>query len=334
MTQAHLHTWFSKTLKLTLIASLILVGGIAPSAQAATDANSGQGLQISPVLTELNGERGGSYTIKLSVMNVTGSDLIFNSQVNDFGAKDETGTPEILLDQNAPASASIKAWVTPIRSLRLKPKQVQSIDVKINVPKDAEPGGHYGVVRFSGTPPELEDTGVSLAASAGTLILVRVSGAINEQLRAVELFATNNGQPGSWFESTPLTLVQRIKNEGNVHVKPVGTGVVTDMFGRKVASIQINPDNRNILPNSIRRFEESFNGSWLIGQYTMNMSLAYGTTGQVLEGQTTFWIIPWRLILAVIAILALLFFGLRWKLNRYKAKIIRKATGGNSSHKK
>ena len=260
--------------------------------------------------------------IKLNILNVTTSDLVFTAQANDFSSKDETGTPEVLLDGSLPATSSLRSWVAPIASVRLKPKQSQTIDVKISVPANAEPGGHYGVVRFSGTPPELVDTGVALSASTGTLVLVRVNGAVNEQLQLADFFVSQGGTKSWWFEAAPITLVQRIKNTGNVHVKPIGDATITDSFGRQVATIPLNEEKRNVLPNSIRRFEEKFDKSWLFGQYTVSMALAYGTTGQVLEGKLSFWVIPWKLILLALAILIIIIFGARWLLGRYKNKII------------
>ncbi len=54
------------------------------SSAFAQSTDAANGLQISPALVQLNGEKGKSYTVELKVLNVTGSDLSFKTAVNDF----------------------------------------------------------------------------------------------------------------------------------------------------------------------------------------------------------------------------------------------------------
>lgn len=308
-----------------LMASLMPV--FAGQARAVDTSTKGQGMQISPVLVELNGDKGKSYKIKLNVLNVTTGDLVFSSAVNDFKSKDDTGAPEIILDGSLPPSLSLKSWISPIAPLRLKSKQTQTVEATVNIPADAEPGGHYGVIRFSGKAPELSDTGVALAASAGTLVLVRVNGEAKESLQFADLYTMQDGKPGGWFETGPVTLVEKIKNTGNVHVKPKGPAVIKNMFGQTVGTLDVNPDSANILPDGTRKFEQKYDKKWLFGKYSVSMDLAYGTTGQVLQGKLDFWIIPWKIILVVILLVVGLFFLFRWLLRRYNARIIAKHSG-------
>ncbi len=303
-----------------IVASLVLTA--VPHARAVDTATQGQGMQISPVLVELNGDKGKSYKIKLNVINVTPGDLVFTSAVNDFTSKDETGAPEIILDGANPPSSSLKSWISPIPPLRLKSKQSQTIEATINIPANAEPGGHYGIIRFSGKAPELDESGVALAASAGTLVLVRVNGQVNETLQLADFYTEQDGKQSFWFEQGPVDLVEKIKNTGNVHVKPKGQAVIKDMFGRTVASLEVNADGGNILPNGTRRFAQTLDKRWLFGKYTVSMDLAYGTTGQVLQGKLNFWIIPWKLIMLVVLVLVGIVFLLRWLLRRYNARVI------------
>ena len=193
------------------------------------------------------------------------------------------------------------------------------------MPPNAEAGGHYGVIRFSGTAPELQKNGVSLAASAGVLLLVRVSGNSTEQLNFKEFFTQRGDQRRSWFENGPITFVERIDNSGNVHVAPHGSLIVKNMFGKNVAELKVNDKTGNILPSSIRRFEQTFNKSRLFGKYTASVSLAYGTQGKVVSSSLTFWVIPYKAILAVLLILVLLILVIRQLIKRYNRWVIRKA---------
>lgn len=314
---------------ISLVFSAILLVGILLFNNVVIAQNSssaGHGFQISPVLVELNADPGKQYTINIVLKNITTSTLATRSQVNDFGAKNEVGDPEIFLDERENRTYSLKSWVDKVPSYTLKSQESKTIPVTINIPADAEPGGHYGVVRFTGVAPELsgDDNAVSLSGSIGTLVLVRVSGDIKESIKLEEFFAAQGTQKSSFFEKGPINLVERIKNTGNVHIKPTGTVVVKDMFGKTKASLKVNEPPKNILPDSIRRFEQEWNKKWLFGRYTADLNLAYGTTGQVLTGQLVFWVIPWKLIIIVLLSLIALFFILRFAIKKYNTMIARK----------
>jgi hypothetical protein len=296
----------------------ILLHGTA-FAQSADAAN---GLQISPALVQLNGERGKSYTVELKVLNVTGSDLSFKTAVNDFAAKDETGTPSILLNNSTPLPTSIQTWVNSIPDFTLKAHEEKTINAVITIPTNAEPGGHYGVIRFSGTQPQLTGTGVGLSASAGTLFLVSVAGDSTEKIDLATFEASENNKPSSLFEYGPITFVTRFQNTGTVHLQPTGTIVINDIFKNKVADLPVNGDKGNILPASTRRFESVLDKKWMFGRYTATISASYGTHGQAIVETISFWVIPYKLILIGLAILATILYVLRIAIKRYNKYII------------
>src|SRR4051812_29010594 len=145
-----------------------------PIATAATPpANTGQALEIAPPLVYLNVNPGQKTTAQILIRDVSNSPLNVTGQVNDFVATGETGTPKVILDNNTNDPYSMKAWVAPIPTLQLVPKQIKTLTISINVPSNASPGGHYGVVRFTGTAPSINGgNGVTLSASIGALMLL------------------------------------------------------------------------------------------------------------------------------------------------------------------
>lgn len=266
----------------------------------------GQGLEISPPLLDLKANPGEEVKTKLQVRNVTQGTLVIKAQFEDFIAGGEDGQPKILLSEGEKSPYSIKDWLNAPSDITLAPGQRQAIDVSIKVPQDASPGGHYGVVRFTGTPPEIENTGVSLSASVGTLILVNVSGNTTQSARIAELFTSRNGKKGSLFEYGPVGITTRVQNTGNVHFQPKGTVQVKDTFGRTVHLAQFNEDSRNVLPGSIRKFEQTFDKKLLFGKYTVQADIVYGSENQITSAKTTFWVVPYKLIGIVILGIALL----------------------------
>jgi hypothetical protein len=309
----------------------------APAAFAATPApaqpnpaNNGQALEIAPPLVYLTVNPGQTVNTQIYIRDISSGDLIVTGQVNDFVADGESGAPKVLLnnDQNDPYS--LKGWVASLPTLQLIPKQIKTLPITFNIPANASPGGHYGVVRFTATAPSLRGSGVSLSASLGALVLLTVNGKINENLSVQEFSVNRGGKPGTAFAASPVNFVERLKNNGNVHVQPTGQVSVTDMFGKKLAAVNVNVPPGNILPRSIRKFSQPLDSTVignkkLFGRYTANLKVTYGTSKKVLTASLVFWVIPYRLIITVIVVLIAGFFLLRFGLRRYNRYILEQA---------
>lgn len=315
--------------------TLFLVGfnTISVSAQTA-NTNAAQGIQISPTLVKLNASRGSTYNVNLTVTNVTGSDLLYKTSVSDFGASGETGSPHIFINTKLSPAASIRTWVDTIPQFTLTSHQSKTITAQITIPTNAEPGGHYGVIQFSGNAPTLNSTGVGLSASAGVLMLITVAGNINQQANLDSFYTSPsvNGKESSFFEAGPVYFIVRIQNVGNVHVEPAGNISVTDIFGNVVSTVPVNQDKSNVLPNSIRRFVGAkVNKSWMFGMYTANLTLGYGNHGQAITNTITFWVIPYRLILVILLVLITVIYILRRMIKVYNRRIIENAKNENKN---
>lgn len=322
--------------------SLIVLTGLPTTVLAATSSSqdAGQALEIAPPIITLKVNPGQVVKTTIQLRDVSKAKLLVTNQVNDFVAAGEDGTPKILMGEDNGNPFSLKNWVAPISPLTLSPQQIKKIPVTINVPKSASPGGHYGVIRFTGTAPNLSDSGASkvgLSASLGALVLLTVNGKLKHDLAVQEFSVNNGGKAGSFFQSTPLNFVVRLKNNGNVQEEPTGQIVITDMFGHTTAGVNVNNPPRNVLPDSIRKFDIKLDKSVLgtkrlFGRYTAKLHLNYGQNGsKTLDTTLTFWIIPWKLIASIIVGLIILFFLLRWLLKGYKRRIISQAQGSNSA---
>ena len=247
--------------------------------------------------------------------------------MNDFAAQGESGIPKISLDTNDPNPYSLITWVKPLGQLRLEPKQIKSIPVSITIPKNAAPGGYYGVIRFTAAAPESNTTSVSLSASLGTLIFLRVNGQAKESASLEEFSTSQNGNKMFLFEATPLDFNIRINNSGNVYEQPVGQIAISDMFGKPVANVNVNLERRVVLPGSIRKFEVPLDkgvlgDKMLFGRYTAKLTMTYGAEGQKVTTELSFFVIPWKLILIGLAVLVGGFFIVRFALKRYRENIL------------
>lgn len=325
----------TKRIHLTLTATVLLtyVGLlIAPTAFAATQSNpqnAGQALEIAPPVITLTVNPGQTITTRIYLRDIASTNLNVTGQANDFVAAGEDGTPKVLLDPNENDPYSLRHWVATLPTLQLIPREIKSMAVTIRVPKDASPGGHYGVIRFTATPPSLKDTGVSLSASLGALLLVTVRGKLVDNLSLQSFTVNQNGKAGGFFEAAPLTFSELLRNTGNVHEQPAGQVTVTDMFGKTLAILGINQPPHNVLPASSRRFDEVLDSSvignkMLFGRYTATLNATYGNN-KVVTGSISFWVVPYRLIAVIIAAGVAGFFGLRFAIRRYNRFIIGQA---------
>ncbi len=311
-----------RNILLLAIAAVTTISTLAVApANAAAPTGSGQALEIAPPVLNIRANPGEVVKTKISLRDVSTSPLVVRNQINDFVAAGEDGTPKLLLDADKDASPySLKDWVQPLAELTIKPKEVNQLPVTIRVPKNAAPGGYYAVIRFTATPPGLDSTGVSLSASLGTLILLRVNGDAKEKVEVEQFSATKNNDVNWLFESAPITFLTRLKNSGNLHEQPTGQVAVKDMFGNSVANVNINLNRNNILPGSIRKFEQPLDSSvigdkFLFGRYTADLKLTYGSKGESLVASTSFWVIPYRLI-------GFAFILIRIGLSRYNERVI------------
>ncbi|MEO6513789.1 MAG: DUF916 domain-containing protein [Candidatus Saccharimonadales bacterium] len=319
--------------------ALILTIAISPAAQvtaATTPAAStvgGNGMKVSPVRTDITINPGQTNTVTVNVQNVTSVPAELQVLVNDFVAdKSESGQPAIILDASKYApSHSLKRFITAtIPNITLQPNEQKSVKITINVPKDAAGGGYFGAIRFA-PASSTNDKNISLSASVGSLILLKVPGDIKDDLRLASLDVRKGDSVKILFTSGKnIKTAIRFENKGDIQEQPFGK-IVLKQGNKILQTTEVNnTDPRgNVLPDSVRKFEVTLDKVGSFGKYNVQGNFGYGTTGQLLSGQTTFYVVPVPIIvLAVIIVLAILFliFGLPKMIRRYNQGVIRKAS--------
>lgn len=304
-----------RTISIVSSVALMVAAILALTLPVSTNAQTGgNGFVVSPVRSELTLAPGKSQTVTLTVENATGAATVAKPIVNDFEASgDETGQPRILLDDKSSPTNSFKSLVGTLPSLDLAPGEKKSMDVKITVPGNANAGGYYGAIRFISDNGSTNDKNVALSASVGTIFLVRVEGTLTESLQLVELTAAKNNSTGRIFiNGGDLSVVTRLKNTGNIHVKPFGRVTITDRSGKVVQEYEFNntEPRANVLPGSTRKFTDKLNPQKWVGKYTITANLGYGTGGSLITAKNTFWVVPlWFVIAFSLVVVALVVGG-------------------------
>lgn len=300
-----------------------LLPAVIPVAQAAKHSKQqaqtqqrGSGLEIAPPVVDLKADPGQTVTAQVRIRNITQLPMVVNMQANDFVADGEGGEPKLLLKDDEKSPYSLKEWIQPVGTLSIAPQQLMTVPVRVRVPADASPGGHFGVVRFTPDVGAEKPGTIATSASVGTLILMRVSGDIKEKLEPMSLHVEKDGKRSLFFSSAPVTIVERVKNTGNVHQAPNGLVEVKDWKGTRVASLAFADGRSNILPDSVRQFKQEWKGPGL-GMYKVSGYVNYGNGKKVALPSSTFWILPVVPVVAALAILLILIiFVTRFRISR------------------
>ena len=277
---------------------LILLLSIATfwTSVAGAQANEKIGLAVSPPTFELSANPGDKLKHSIRVDNLTAKDAPVTVEHRNFSPIGEEGQA-VLTPDDTPYSLASWIKVNP-STITIPTKESKVFDFTIDVPSNAEPGGHFGSIVFkTAAPAEKSSGGVAVGQEIGSLILLKVAGNAKEKAEITSFRST-----ADLWEYGPVAFEARLKNTGNIHLKPTITITLTDMFGRKVATIPV--DSRNILPNSIRKLDAKWGEHSLFGRYTATLSVAYGDKKQIVTASTSFFAIPYRLILIILAILA------------------------------
>ncbi len=308
-----------------------LVVGVALTHPAAA-------LQLSPPSLEYQSPPGQVLTGEVKLYNETSAPLTLTTSTVLFGPKDESGQPAFFFDQPV---TDLAAWIKiEAGPITLDRGARQTVPFTITIPAQAEPGGHYASIFFGTAPPA--GSQVSIQSKLGALVILRVAGQVKESASLVGI-ELDGGR--TKFNRLPTSFIVRVRNSGNVHLRPAGEIVITNMFGSAAARLPVNDLKGAILPNSIRRFETTWakkstdtaqeknffsevGAEWRnfsVGTYTADVNLTYGQPTQTLSGQIKFTVFPWRLLLVLLLGLILLAMVLGWSIRRYNALIIRRA---------
>lgn len=304
-----------KIIKITLSASILvilLLLVIKPSlAQQPTRA-----FTIVPPTIEQSLNPGEKAEGIMKVINDSEETLTFTATMQDFIVENPDGIPTILPPDTLSNKYSAAKWIqiSPDRFI-VKPHERVELNYYLQIPADAKPGGHYATVVYK--PDELikvEGTGTAVNTQLGTLFYINVNGDIKESAMVTK-FSANAFQ-----EYGPVKILTQIKNMGDLHIKPVGVITITDILGRKVATLAL-PDH-NIFPEAVRDYESMLNEKLLIGPFTAKFIATYGKENNLpLMATMTFWVFPWKVSLVVILIIVAIVLGtMYWKKNKLRTK--------------
>jgi len=277
-----------------------------------------QGLAINPFLIETEIEPGQSDKRSITLFNTTEQPLPISVSINDFTPYGPSGQPRFLeSNETTDQRFSLSSWITITKQpeLTIPAKGTTSIDFTINPPEGSEPGTHYGGILFSWRSNPVNNA-VTVNQKVGTIILAKLGKA--EQNGSISSFQKQNNNQTQSF-------VLGFNNTGNVHLKPKGEIFISNMFGRQVADLFINPNAEVVLPHNTRTFQVNWPNAPKFGWYTATVVLYYGSPKIETRASVRMLITPSTTSMVLIVItslvgIALIIFGIK----RYNAWLRRK----------
>lgn len=262
----------------------------------------------------LRGNPGETIQAVLRFRNTSDETISVKNYVEDFIVAEDGSTPIPVTDETS-NRWSLASWVTVSPSTAtVAPNQTANVNVVINVPDDALPGGHYAVVWHepNNAAATAEGAQSRVAQRVGSLLYFLVEGPINE-----EAFV-RNFDVQDLTEYGPVPFSYTVENMSDIHISPRASVSIHNLFGQKVDEITIDP--LNVFPLMSRAFDGQWDRVWGSGFYTARLTMNYGENGQVVLASDNFWLLPYKLIAAtgvtILAVIAILIMVRRHALNQ------------------
>jgi hypothetical protein len=313
---------------------------------------------VSPIFFDLSGDPGTSITSKVRIRNNTNSPIPLKLGVDKISG-DLNGNVVLKQDKNDDTLSWIKFDNS---SIVVKPLEWAEVPFTINIPESAAYGYYWTITLSQDNTNPLAKSGVNLTGAAGVPILLNVRKAGAKAEAKILNFSANNFVS----EYLPVDFTVKVENFGNVHVKPHGNIFITGSGNKSLAVLDVNSTLGNIIPNSARVFNASWDDGFLVkepvlqdgqvkfdkngkemeqitinwnkltsfrfGKYTANLILVFdnGTRDVPLQSTINFWVIPYKVIIGLIIALLIIFFVTRRLIKSYVNRELKKHLKTNS----
>lgn len=325
---------YVKNLLLSVAIVALAISTMLPASGAVAEGASSASLSIAPKKT-YQIDSGDSVKDTLVIRNLDrASSLSLTLRVIDFTYTDDTGTPKLFTDPNAPQTAwSLKPYMTVPTSVTIAPGSAKVLNMKVAIPSDLGPGSYYSAIIYSTGAPS--DGLLGLSASGVTLVFVNVPGQVHEKLTVKKFGAYSDNNGFEYFAvNEPQYMAYLLQNDGNVTESPNGSIDIKGIFGQHITINEINQNGALALRGQERKFVSCIKekvddtirtgakdqnkvctspGLWP-GIYTATLDMFYGQNGNITqEIQKTihFWYMPWWFIILLVVVIVVAYIYIR-----------------------
>ncbi|MFQ6014189.1 MAG: hypothetical protein ACE5NP_01940 [Anaerolineae bacterium] len=209
----------------------------------------------------------------------------------------------------------------------LAPGGSRKVKWVLQVPELVEPGDRTALIFFHATPLTAVQPGaVAVTGQVGALLVIKVPGPLHPgaEITSLEVWPESIGIPfldweltlPSWLLSGeyPIYLRATVQNQGNVRIPPAGQVQFYDFWQKQVDLVPV-VGSSTIYPGDEGEVWITWQNPPFLGEYTAAVLLEYGGE-KPLVAYTTFYIVPWQILMG----LPLLALGLFFLLRRTRGK--------------
>ena len=278
---------------LGLVAAFIAVSSLvfAGAASAAELSDGQESILLSPTSKRYEIEAGSSKTDSFKVINNGSTKFSFTVYARPYSVSGEDYKPDF---ENDAKNADAYKWIQYDKTLYdIEPGSSVDVTYTVRVPKNATPGGHYGVL-FAETQPngDVEGTAIAQKKRVGSILYATVKGNVTTAGKYL-----GADLPFLQFKA-PLKIRQKVQNTGNTDFLVQSKVEVSDVFGTRKF---INQKEVPVLPSTTRSIENDWaNPAW-IGLYKVEQSATFLDNSKSSSGYVL--LIPvWVYLLVVLLI--------------------------------
>ncbi|HTQ22506.1 hypothetical protein [Mycobacterium sp.] len=218
----------------------------------------------------------------------------------------------VLAERKQPRK-DVGAWVSlPVKAVTVAPKMQSLIPFSLHVPGSATPGDHAGGIVALQRPisaPPGQGLNVVARHGIGARIYLRVPGPLHPQVAVTSVEVHKSSGPLGGGHGT---VVATVVNTGNVRLNATVTAKATNIFGGTIKTFAAQKIPSLLPGNTI---EVVFQWPSLPRIGPIHVKVNVDAAKAKAEGGTTFWVIPWLLVL--IAVLLLVGLGYWWRHRRH-----------------
>lgn len=279
---------------------------------------------VSPTSEKITLNPGDEYPGEIVFWNLSSTTTTYKVSVSGFKqAENMPGTAIILTEEeDSKALYSASSWITLEKEeIELVPNKNIKVKYTIKVPQDATEGEYNAEVYLLSKEDDTDKQGTytSTVLGSGVPILIKIG---EEYIESAELLSFITDK--KIYEYPDVIFSTTIKNLGNTHITPIGEIAITNIFGQEVDRIQFNRSSQSLLRENSGIYEDEWynkallseNNQIMFGPMTASLVSTYRTISPgfaPLTAETTFWIIPWKIIIGILVAIVLLVLILRKK---------------------
>jgi hypothetical protein len=241
--------------------------GITPVAFAADYA-------VSPLLIEHSIEARDMFEETVKITNTTDRKLRIFPTVNAITLGEEGEVQTFVPASMGDNSTSITSWISVTRGrVEINPGETIKIPVSFTINPRATPGEYHAFVGFAeGSKRDEAETLVTNGQAPGVVVRLSLVEKRTEYLRlnrfVINRFITDAHAGEATYE---------LENVGGLPITPKGEIIFYNGRGVELNSLQINPEQKTIEPQSSETFTQTIPDVGLIGRHKALLNVEYGT---------------------------------------------------------